>query len=200
MTFWGRKQRELRDELESHIRMAAQDRIERGEDAVGARQHARRELGNETLIRETARDQWGLRWLETLLQDLRYAIHAAQITRLHAACCRDLALGIGSVTLIFSAVYGVILNTFPFRDAEQVTSFDIQDLSRPTNYRESLSMPEFLYLREHSQAFQDFSGESKRKFVQLLRSQATAGPPPDTRRCQARRHSGVCDGSEAVAR
>ncbi|MGH9736729.1 MAG: ADOP family duplicated permease [Candidatus Acidiferrales bacterium] len=160
MTLWWRKQRELRDELKTHLDMAANDRIDRGEDPGRARQRARRELGNEALIRETTRDQWGLRWLETLLQDLRYALRMLRKSPgFTTVAIITLALGIGSVTLIFSAVYGVILNTFPFRDAAQVTSFDIQDLARPTNYREGLSVPEFLYFREHSQAFQDFSGE-----------------------------------------
>ncbi|HEX5425254.1 MAG TPA: ABC transporter permease [Candidatus Acidoferrales bacterium] len=160
MTFWWRKRREFRAELDSHVQMATQDRTERGEDPARARQHARRDLGNEALIRETTRDQWGFRWLESLLQDLRFGFRTLRKSPgFTLVAVLTLALGIGSVTLIFSAVYGVILNTFPFRDADQVTSFDIQDLSRPTNYRESLSMPEFLYFREHSQAFQDFSGE-----------------------------------------
>jgi len=36
MTLWWRKQRELRDELDSHLEMAAQDRIKRGEDPARA--------------------------------------------------------------------------------------------------------------------------------------------------------------------
>jgi hypothetical protein len=54
----------------------------------------------------------------------------------------------------------VILNTFPFRDPDQVTSFGIQDLANSGNgRREFLSMPGFLEYREQSQAFSDISGE-----------------------------------------
>lgn len=71
-----------------------------------------------------------------------------------------LGLGIGSATVIFSAVYGVILNTFPFCDADQVTSFGVQDLKNPGNgRRESLSIPEFLDYRALNHVFQDINGE-----------------------------------------
>ena len=96
-----------------------------------------------------------------LLQDFRFAIRSLTKDRRFALLAiLALAMGIGSATVIFSAVYGVILNTFPFRDADQVTSFGIQDLSNPGNgRRESLSLPEFLDYREQSHAFADISGE-----------------------------------------
>jgi len=53
--------------------MAAQDRIERGEAPDRAESSARREFGNELLIREVTRDMWGRDLFETCVQDLRYA-------------------------------------------------------------------------------------------------------------------------------
>jgi hypothetical protein len=96
-----------------------------------------------------------------LLQDFRFAIRSLTKDRRFALLAiLALAMGIGSATVIFSAIYGVILNTFPFRDADQVTSFGIQDLTNPGNgRRESLSLPEFLDYREQSHAFADISGE-----------------------------------------
>ena len=96
-----------------------------------------------------------------LLQDLRFAIRGlAKDRRFSVLAILALALGIGSATVIFSAIYGVILNTFPFRDADQVTSFGIQDLANPGNSRrEGLSLPEFLDYREQTRAFSDISGE-----------------------------------------
>ena len=73
--FWRRsRQKELGEEIESHLRMAAREHEERGENPRQAEQSARREFGNASLIREVTRDQWGWRWLETLFQDLRYSL------------------------------------------------------------------------------------------------------------------------------
>jgi putative ABC transport system permease protein len=96
-----------------------------------------------------------------LLQDFRFAVRNLRRDRRFALLAiLALAMGIGSSTVIFSAIYGVILNTFPFRDADQVTSFGIQDLTNPGSFRrEFLSMPEFFDYREQTHAFSDISGE-----------------------------------------
>ena len=51
----GRRDRELDEEIEAHLAMAARDRIERGETPQAAELAARREFGNRTLIQETTR-------------------------------------------------------------------------------------------------------------------------------------------------
>jgi len=96
-----------------------------------------------------------------LLQDFRFAIRGLRKDRRFALLAiLALAMGIGSATVVFSAIYGVILNTFPFRDADQVTSFGIEDLKNPGNgHREFLSMAEFFDYREQTHVFSDISGE-----------------------------------------
>ena len=96
-----------------------------------------------------------------LLQDLRYALRSlTKGRRVALLAILALGLGIGSATVIFSAIYGVILNTFPFRDSERVTSFAIHDVTQPGGEgREFLSLPEFLDFREQNHVFEDISGE-----------------------------------------
>ena len=69
-----------------------------------------------------------------LLQDLRYALRGLRNRPSFAflAICA-LALGIGASTTIFSAIYGVLLNPFPYTDAERIVDFYIHDnaSSRP---------------------------------------------------------------------
>jgi len=72
--FWhrDRKQQELQQELQSHLELAAGEKLSRGESARDADSAAHREFGNVTLVEQVTRDQWGGRWLEEFLQDLRY--------------------------------------------------------------------------------------------------------------------------------
>ena len=59
---------ELDEELDSHLRMASQQHLDRGVSADEAGHAARREFGNVALVQHVTREQWGWLWLEELLQ------------------------------------------------------------------------------------------------------------------------------------
>jgi hypothetical protein len=63
----------LDDEIQSHLNMAIQDRIARGQSPEEARAGARREFGNVGLAKETTRAVWVSTVFEQLGQDLRSA-------------------------------------------------------------------------------------------------------------------------------
>jgi predicted lysophospholipase L1 biosynthesis ABC-type transport system permease subunit len=69
-----RRDRELADELESHLRLHVNDNIERGMTPEAARRHALIKLGGVESLKESYRDRRGLPLLETLAQDLRYGL------------------------------------------------------------------------------------------------------------------------------
>ncbi len=58
-----RQQRELEEEIHSHLEMSARDEAERG---ASPEQAAMREFGNADLVKEVTRDRWGWVWLEQL--------------------------------------------------------------------------------------------------------------------------------------
>ncbi|MGH9541360.1 MAG: ADOP family duplicated permease, partial [Terriglobales bacterium] len=152
--------KELDEALRNHVELRTQQFLAQGMTLEEARRRALLALHGVERAKEECRDARGLTWFHDVAQDLRFGLRTfRKAPGFTAVAVLTLALGIGSVTLIVSAVYGVILKTFPFPHADQVTSFEIQDLMRPNSGRESLTMPEFLFFRAHSRAFQDFSGE-----------------------------------------
>jgi predicted permease len=134
------QQEQLEEEIQSHLQMAASDRIERGESSEQARQAACREFGNVALVQHVTRDQWGWLWLEELLQDLRYGARTLRKNRgFTLVAVLTLALGIGANTAIFSVVYTVLMKTLPYPQTDRLVMV-YEDVRLP-NYQNEKNEP-----------------------------------------------------------
>ena len=69
-----RLDRELDEELRTHIDFAVEENLKRGMTTEHARTAALKEFGGMTQTKETYREQRGLPFLEVLAQDTRYAL------------------------------------------------------------------------------------------------------------------------------
>jgi putative ABC transport system permease protein len=130
VNFWRRKKREaeLDEEVESHLKMAAQERAARGETMEEANHAARREFGNVELVKEVARDVWGWRWLRDAADDARYGARMlAKNPGFAIVAILSLALGIGATTAVFSVLYGVLVNPYPYANSDRMVHLVFHD-------------------------------------------------------------------------
>lgn len=73
------RERDLEAELRTHMEMAVEDRVARGESRDEAERAVRREFGNEVRVKEVTRSQWGGIWLDRLLQPTLFMTRPAGI-------------------------------------------------------------------------------------------------------------------------
>ncbi len=124
---WERRKDDLREEIESHLRMAVEARVSRGESPDEARAAALREMGNPPLVADVTRAQWGWMWLERIAQDLRYSVRQLVRTPGYTATALiTLTLAIGANTAIFSLLYAIMLRSLPVSQPDRIVQFELQ--------------------------------------------------------------------------
>lgn len=109
-----RLERELDEELSSHLEMSIERNLRNGMSPSQARREALVSLGGVEQTKEIYREQSGLPIIETTLQDLRFGfriLHRSPGFALLIILC--LTLGIGANAAVFSWVEGVLFRPYP---------------------------------------------------------------------------------------
>jgi predicted permease len=105
---------ELSDELAFHLEKQIEQNRAAGMTAEEARNAALRSFGGVDQAKEECRDAWGVRVVETLLQDIRYSLRMlVKNPGFSVPAILALALGIGATSTIFSWINSTLLNPVP---------------------------------------------------------------------------------------
>jgi predicted permease len=136
---------ELDEELRFHLEKEIEQNVARGMSPVEARRMALVEFGGVERVREECRDVRGVRLLEDLIQDLRYALRV--LTKSPAftlVSVLSLAIGIGVNATVFGFVNAVMLRPLPLPDHAALVR--IQDDNLP-------AYSDYLAFNERAQVF-----------------------------------------------
>jgi predicted permease len=113
-------------ELRTHIELRAEDLQRTGLTPTEALRRARIEFGQIETHKENIRSSLGLRLLDELRADLRYAIRMLRRSPgFTAVAVASLALGIGANTIIFTLAKGVLLDRLAVPQPNQLRLFAI---------------------------------------------------------------------------
>ena len=156
-----RRDAELQDELQSVVQMHIEDNLRSGLSPEEARREALIKLGGMDQVSEAYREQRGVPILETLAQDVRFAVRGMRKNLgFTAIALLTLALGIGANTALFSVVNGVLLNPLPYPNPEQLVTL----FGKTKQFEHaSVSYPNYLDWQEQSHSFSSmaaFHGEN----------------------------------------
>ena len=144
---------DLSDELEAHVAHEARRLREQGVSSAEAERRARVALGGVEPVKEACRDARGVSFVETALQDLRYAARALLARPgFTIVAVGTLALGLGLNAPIFTAVRSVLLRSLPYHEPER--------LVRIWPGR-TISNAELLVFQSQLRSFEEFMASSR---------------------------------------
>src|SRR5262245_39364877 len=120
--------RDVHSELSLHLQLLEEEYRAQGLSAEQARDKARRDFGNVTLVQETSHDLFTYRIVEDLIQDGKYAFREMRRNLAFTVIAvSSLALGIGAVTATFAVIDAFMLRGLSVADPEQLVAFTVSN-------------------------------------------------------------------------
>jgi predicted permease len=142
----------LREEIEGHIALQTEENIRAGLSPVEARRQAKLKFGGVEGIKENYRANWGLPFVESFVQDVRFAIRSLLRTPgLTAFVVITLAVGIGMTSATFSMVDALIFRPYPVPHPSSVVRLASTTHDNPFD---DFSYREYLDIRDKTKSYE----------------------------------------------
>jgi putative ABC transport system permease protein len=156
-------EKRLDAELRFHLEQRVRDLVASGMDPDEARRRSHLAFGGLEQVKQDCRDARIENHIQDFLRDLQYAFRSlAKDRRFALIAIFALALGIGATTVMFSVLYNVVFDPFPYRDFQHSIVFEMRDLAstgdKGEGVRDHYTIPEFLAIREQNHVFEDIVG------------------------------------------
>jgi predicted permease len=152
-------ERDLNDELEAFVDMAAADQMRDGATLGEARRRATLQLGGVEQAKERVRGARYGAWLDVTGRDVRYGLR--QVRRnpaFSAIAIATLALGIGGTTAMFSVFDAVLVRPLPYADADRlVMVWDWETGETDVTSRHNSTPAEWIEWRRLNTVFTDLA-------------------------------------------
>jgi len=153
----SRMESEMDAELRFHMEAYAEDLMRSGVPRQEAMRRARLEFGGIEGTKEECREARGVSFIETLVQDVRYALRILRKSPgFTATAILTLALGIGANTAIFQLLDAVRLRSLPVPSPSELAQIEIRGGNRGfgiSRSRDDLTYPLWEQIRSHQEAF-----------------------------------------------
>ena len=166
--FWSartRLDRDLAAETRAHREMLAEHFEQEGMSPEEAHFAAWRRFGSDLSSREKSREEWGFRWLDAVLRDVRFALRMIRRQPvLTLTAVLTVGLGAGANTAVFSVLETVLLNPLGMRDANRVMAATVR-LDKLHMTQAPTSGVEFLELKSMTDAFSEVAATEGREWT-----------------------------------
>jgi predicted permease len=137
----------IREEIEEHIALQTAENLRAGLSPVEARRQAILKFGAVESIKQDYRAERGLLFLETMLQDLRYALRVLRKSpSFTLAAVLTLALAIGANAVVFGVLNALILRPLSIPQEQSLYGLDRDGIGFE-------SYPNYLDLRDRNRSF-----------------------------------------------
>src|SRR5215813_2185516 len=157
------RERELADELESHLQMHIDDNIRAGMSPQEARRVAVMKLGGVDQTKEAYRDRATIPLLENAVQDLRFTLRQLRKNPAFTITATVMvALGIGASVAIFAFVDAALIKPLPYQDPARLLYVTE---TTPEIPRGALSYPDYLDWKKLNKVFDSMDIYSSRGYL-----------------------------------